>query len=68
MIATALFSLFLVPHLDDSAKEAFLTAMESYSKLESISVEIQHDNSSGLFSGKYHQQLVFKKDKGFSWL
>lgn len=65
MITTALFSLCLLPVFDDSAKQAFLDAMGGYGKLDSISVELQHDNSSGLFSGQYHQQLVFKKDKGF---
>ena len=39
--------------------------MESYSKLDSLSIDIEHDNSSGLFPGKYHQHLEFKRSKGF---
>ncbi|MEI8281599.1 MAG: hypothetical protein WCG75_04255 [Armatimonadota bacterium] len=48
-----------------SAKDAFVQTLNNYAKLESFSADLEQDNSSGLFSGKYHQHLEFKKGKGF---
>lgn len=65
MIATTLATLIFFQPLDDAGRKVFIDTMESYAKLDSFSVDIEHDNSSGLFSGKYIQHLDFKKDKGF---
>ncbi len=65
ILAATLCSVCLALTHEDSAKDVFLTTMEHYSKLDSLSVDIDNDNSSGLFSGKYRQQLAFKKGKGF---
>ncbi len=50
---------------EDSPKEAFLKAMENYSKLKSFSADLIHDKSSGLFPGKYEQHLEYIKESGF---
>ena len=65
MITTTLATILFFKPLDDATKKSFLNTMESYAKLDSFSVDIEHDNSSGLFPGKYHQHLDFKKGKGF---
>lgn len=65
IFAATICSLCLNLNREESAKDAFLATMDHYSKLESMSVDIENDNSSGLFSGKFRQQLIFKKGKGF---
>ena len=61
-------ALFVLFHSDLSAKDAFIKTLDNYSKLESFSAYLEHDNSSGLFSGKYHQHLDFKRGKGFKFV
>ena len=65
MITTTLATFLFFKPFDDATKKVFLDKMESYAKLDSLSIDIEHDNSSGLFSGKYRQHLDFKKGKGF---
>jgi hypothetical protein len=65
MITTSLVSLFLLHTPSASAKDVFLQTMARYGKMDSFSTDIEHDNSSGLFPGKYKQHLDFKKGKGF---
>ena len=65
MIATSLAAVLFLKPLDDATKKVFVDAMDSYAKLDSLSIDIEHDNSSGLFPGKYHQHLDFKRGKGF---
>lgn len=63
------FVLFVLANSPDvSPKEAFVQTLDTYAKLDSFSADLEHDNSSGLFSGKYQQHLEFKKGKGFRFV
>lgn len=67
MISAFLFAscLYLT---DESSKQTLLDLRESYSKLDSMRVSIEHDFSSGLFPGKYVDDLLISKEHGFRLL
>lgn len=64
MTSAIAFATFLAMQADDP-KQALLDLRNSYAKLESLSVELEHDFSSGLFPGKFRQELLFSKKLGF---
>ena len=65
MITSILALIVLSSEPEISAKDAFTQTLDNYGKMDSFSTDIEHDSSSGLFSGKYRQHLDFKKEKGF---
>lgn len=62
MIATVLVAFAGV---QADAASVLANIADAYRKLDSVSVTIEHNDSSGLFPGIYTQQLQWQKDKRF---
>ncbi|MBX3119407.1 MAG: hypothetical protein KF784_10100 [Fimbriimonadaceae bacterium] len=65
MMTSALVFVSMFAIQSDSPRQVLLDLRDRYTKLESLSVEIEHDFSSGLFPGKYQQELLVSKKNGF---
>ncbi|MCW5936629.1 MAG: hypothetical protein KIT11_04905 [Fimbriimonadaceae bacterium] len=52
----------------DEARDLFLSVLDSYAARSSVALKIDHQDSSGLFPGRFEQELKWKKGRRFTLL